>query len=131
MHYSHFFSKKFQHICVLLDVNFNELLTNDIVSFEQLGQDVYIVNRETLPKLYGHLNNAWVTAAIFQDWFLKDFVQSMKKTPMQKKKFPVKAGWLMDNCGAHPKDLISRDGKITILFLLRNIPTSSNHATWE
>ena len=35
--YSHFFSKKFQHICVSLDVNFNESLTNDIVSFEQLG----------------------------------------------------------------------------------------------
>ena len=35
--YSHFFSKKFQHICVSLDVNFNELLTNDIISFEQLG----------------------------------------------------------------------------------------------
>ena len=33
---SHFFSKKFQHICVSL-VNFNESLTNDIVSFEQLG----------------------------------------------------------------------------------------------
>ena len=35
--YSHFFSKKFQYICVSLDVNFNESLTNDIVSFEQLG----------------------------------------------------------------------------------------------
>ena len=35
--YSHFFSKNFQHICVSLDVNFNELLTNDVVSFEQLG----------------------------------------------------------------------------------------------
>ena len=35
--YSHFFCKKFQHICVSLDVNFNESLTNDIVSFEQLG----------------------------------------------------------------------------------------------
>ena len=32
-----FFSKKFQHICVSLDVNFNESLTNNIVSFEQLG----------------------------------------------------------------------------------------------
>ena len=28
-----FFSKKFQHICESLDVNFNESLTNDIVSF--------------------------------------------------------------------------------------------------
>ena len=32
-----FFSKKFQHICVSLHVNFNESLTNDVVSFEQLG----------------------------------------------------------------------------------------------
>ena len=38
--YSHFFSKKFQHICVSLDVNFNESLTNDILSFAQLGPDV-------------------------------------------------------------------------------------------
>ena len=34
-----FFSKTFQHICVSLDVNFNESLTNDVVSFEQLGPD--------------------------------------------------------------------------------------------
>ena len=32
-----FFSKKFQHIYVSLNVNFHETLTNDIVSFEQLG----------------------------------------------------------------------------------------------
>ena len=37
---AHFFSKKFQHICVSLDVNFNESLTNDVVSFEQLGPDL-------------------------------------------------------------------------------------------
>ena len=30
-------SKKFQHIFVSLDVNFNQSLTNDVVSFEQLG----------------------------------------------------------------------------------------------
>ena len=34
-----FFSKKFQHICVSLYVNFNESLTNDVVSFEQLGPE--------------------------------------------------------------------------------------------
>ena len=33
----HVFSKKFQHIWVSLNVNFNESLTNDVVSFEQLG----------------------------------------------------------------------------------------------
>ena len=41
--YSHFFSKKFQHICVSLDVNFNELSSNDVVSFEQLGPDVVVI----------------------------------------------------------------------------------------
>ena len=35
-----FFQQKFQHICVSLDVNFNESLTNDIISFEQLVPDL-------------------------------------------------------------------------------------------
>ena len=34
--YSHFFSKKFLHIFVSLNVNFNKSLTNDVISFEQL-----------------------------------------------------------------------------------------------
>ena len=42
--YSHFFSKKFQHICISLDINFNESLTNDIVSFEQLGPDHFTMD---------------------------------------------------------------------------------------
>ena len=37
-----FFSKKFQHISVSLDVNFNESLTNDIVNFEQLGPVLFL-----------------------------------------------------------------------------------------
>ena len=37
-----FFSKKFQHICISLNLNFNESLTNDIVSFEQLGPEVLL-----------------------------------------------------------------------------------------
>ena len=41
---AHFFSKKFQHICVSLDVNFNESLTNDVVIFEQLGPENYDYN---------------------------------------------------------------------------------------
>ena len=35
---THIFSaKKFQHICISLDENFNKSLNNDVVSFEQLG----------------------------------------------------------------------------------------------
>ena len=37
---THIFSaKKFQYICISLDVNFNESLTNDVPSFEQPGPD--------------------------------------------------------------------------------------------
>ena len=38
-----FFSKKFQHICESLSVNFNQSLTNDVISFEQMGpgQNLY------------------------------------------------------------------------------------------
>ena len=39
--YLHFFSKKFWHICVSLNVNFNKSLTNNTVSFEQLGPDIF------------------------------------------------------------------------------------------
>ena len=38
--YSHFFSKKFQHIRVSIDVNFNDSLTNDVISCEQLGPGI-------------------------------------------------------------------------------------------
>ena len=49
-----FFSKKFHHICISLDVNFNESLTNNVVSFEQLGP-------EELSPLFSSVrqNNQW------------------------------------------------------------------------
>ena len=35
-----FFQQKFRHICISTNVNFNKLLTNDIISFEQPGPDL-------------------------------------------------------------------------------------------
>ena len=58
--YSHFFSKKFQNICVSLDVNFNESLTNDVVSFEQLGPECTGEHSSwlvSLPFAYDYLGN--------------------------------------------------------------------------
>ena len=46
-----FFSKKFQHICVSHDVNFNESLTNDVVSFEQLGPDILLTHLMLILKM--------------------------------------------------------------------------------
>ena len=39
-----FFQQKISEYCVSLDVNFNESLTNDIVSFEQLGPDIFLIS---------------------------------------------------------------------------------------
>ena len=46
--FAHFFSKTFQHICIPLDVNYNESLTNDVVSFEQLGPVLFAWKKSAL-----------------------------------------------------------------------------------
>ena len=58
--------KKNQHICVSLNVNFNESLTNGIVSFEQLGRGYYSLllhsNVRTKKCEYGNTSEKTVTA---------------------------------------------------------------------
>ena len=71
--YSHFFSKKFQHICVSLDVNFNESLTNDVVSFEQLGPEMYTQQRFSSACTFSpsHQNHHWAhfdRQILHNDW---------------------------------------------------------------
>ena len=39
---THIFRQKFQHICVSVDVNCNKSITNNIVSFEQLGPGYFL-----------------------------------------------------------------------------------------
>ena len=52
---SSFCSKKIQHICVSLNVKFNESLANDIVSFEQLGPGSYRLNEIVLSAVQDHI----------------------------------------------------------------------------
>ena len=42
--YSHFFSKNISIYAIFNDQSFNDTLTNDIVSFEQLGPGLYTLN---------------------------------------------------------------------------------------
>ena len=55
-----FFQQKIQHICVSLDLNFNESLTNDIVSFEQLGPDKYRLQKKKKKKKKKKKNTYWL-----------------------------------------------------------------------
>ena len=43
--YSHFFSKNISVYALFSDQNFNDTLTNDIVSFEQLDQEIKVNER--------------------------------------------------------------------------------------
>ena len=59
-----FFSKKFQHICVSLDVNFNDSLTNDVVSFEHWA---LIFNTDSTVPVHAHWS---LTVMLFNIAFL-------------------------------------------------------------
>ena len=82
-----FFSKKFQHICVSFDVNFNESLTNDIVSFEQLGpgfQNVY--GKDLVPSSWMHrlilnfYHLIYTNVILYLMWLTYRYFQKLKLT---------------------------------------------------
>ena len=68
--FAHIFSvKKFQHIWVSLYVNFNESLTNDVVSFEQLelsvdGFCIYALVPKICLQLKDVYSNIWIELKI-------------------------------------------------------------------
>ena len=72
-----FFSKKFQHICVSLGVNFNESLTNDIVSFKQLGPDCELRLAYAL-RLFKYIENFTTKAESFRIQTLVFFIFLLK-----------------------------------------------------
>ena len=53
--YTHFFRKNICIYAIFNDHSFNDTLTNDIVSFEQLGLNIfgYILHLVYLPLLFG------------------------------------------------------------------------------
>ena len=62
-----FFQQKFQHICVSLDLNFNESLTNDVVSFEQPGPSFwkYFIATTTLFLTITYCQNMTILATTY------------------------------------------------------------------
>ena len=46
--FSHFSNKKFQHICNIYVENFNKMLTNVIVNFQQPASDLLLQRDKTL-----------------------------------------------------------------------------------
>ena len=70
------------------------------------------MNMEKLPITYRHSGNAWMTATLFEEWFVKDFVPCARKH-LWRLGHEEKAILLLENCPAHPgpEILVSKDKK--------------------
>ncbi|XP_039948366.1 jerky protein homolog-like [Bactrocera tryoni] len=55
------------------------------------------------PVHYRHSKSAWMTAAIFKDWFHRSFIPEVTKF-LTKKGLPVKADLLIDHASSHPPE---------------------------
>ena len=79
------------------------------------------VNMSKLPLEYANSSNAWMTAALFEQWFHNSFVPSVRKS-LRSQGLEERAILLLDNCPAHPpaESLRSTDGRIQVHYLPKN-----------
>ncbi|KAH0815288.1 hypothetical protein GEV33_007503 [Tenebrio molitor] len=74
------------------------------------------------PVDYDHSKSAWMTAAIFKNWFHMSFVPQVRRF-LKSKGLPIKALLVLDNAPSHPpeEDLKSKDGEIVTMYLPPNV----------
>ncbi|XP_046564778.1 jerky protein homolog-like [Haliotis rubra] len=115
------FKKAKQRVRVLLTSNKTgkHKLKPLIIGTSQNPRCLHHVNRSILPAVYAASKNAWMTAAIFQEWFFHKFIPAVRQ---YLQRLEEKAILLMDNCPAHPPTttLILHDGKIRAVLLPKN-----------
>lgn len=80
----------------------------------------------SLPVHYYNSKKAWFNLIIFEDWFFKKFIPSVRQFQEEHLNIPtdeVKALLILDNAPAHPlpEKLVSDDGNIRCLFLPPNV----------
>lgn len=74
-----------------------------------------------LPVYYASSKNAWMTRALFRNWFFQEFVPKVT-TYLQSSNLPLRAVLVLDNCSAHcsSDELKTTDGAISTIFLPPN-----------
>ena len=72
-----------------------------------------------LPIFYRHNKKAWMTAAMFTDWFHNCFVPEVQKY-LRAKGIEFKALLVIDNCPGHPESLKQAHPNIEVVFLPKN-----------
>ncbi|CAH1378744.1 unnamed protein product [Tenebrio molitor] len=76
----------------------------------------------TLPVDYDYSKSAWMTAAIFSNWFHNSFVPQVRRF-LEQRKLPAKAILILDNVPSHPpvEDLKTNDGNIVTIYMPPNV----------
>ena len=80
------------------------------------------INMKLLPLKYSGQKSAWMTSALFHDWYHNTFVPYVREK-LAALGLECKALLVLDNCSAHPdeKELVSDDGHIKVMFLPPNV----------
>lgn len=73
-----------------------------------------------LPVWYRNQSNAWMSEAIFKEWFFQQFVPEVEKF-LKKKNLPRKALLILDNATTHPDVQYLQDKDIKAMFLPLNV----------
>ena len=78
-------------------------------------------NLKDLPVYYRASKNAWMTKALFKEWFFNEFVPRVTSF-LKSSGFSVEAILVLDNCSAHcnADELRTADGSIYTIFLPPN-----------
>ena len=68
---------------------------------------------------YSRTNSAWVTAKLFEKWFMQSFIPEVKKF-LAKENLSFKVLLLLDNCTGHPDTLMTINTNVEVIFLPPN-----------
>ncbi|XP_072000501.1 tigger transposable element-derived protein 1-like [Engystomops pustulosus] len=77
------------------------------------------VTKASLPVIWRANSKAWVTGAIFEDWFLNHFAPAVKHYCLGKN-IPFKILLLLDNAPGHPNTLDDMHPNVKVVFLPPN-----------
>lgn len=78
------------------------------------------INVNSLPVFYRHQKKAWMTSALFKEWFHVQFIPSVKKFS-EKNGLPPRALLVIDNAPSHASTEELVNGDIKAIFLPPNV----------
>ncbi|XP_066943489.1 tigger transposable element-derived protein 1-like [Macrobrachium rosenbergii] len=77
------------------------------------------IDKHMLPVHYHHNKKAWMTAMLFEDWFVRCFIPEVKDY-CRENKIPFKILLILDNAPTHPQNIGDFNENVKVVFLPPN-----------